>query len=122
MPRPKNFPRGESATQDSIEAVIQVLDNWFWMIEDGTAQKRFPNPKNKIPKKEVDEVISYIDKEIDYEVTQHTAYFGDGRGIHEKADFRRLKGTAREAFVQDVLAAKEKYGIPRKGSSVYGVI
>jgi hypothetical protein len=122
MPKPKSFstplfPSGDEA----VDAVINIMDRWFWDIEDGRADNRFPSPNGlQVTMDEADEIISFIDKEISYEVNTHTNYFGDARGMDMPADFNRLKGLSRIAFVQEILEAKEKLRLPRGQKPVHG--
>ena len=115
MPKPKKFkvdpaPNGDEA----IDAVISVMDEWFWAIEDGKANKRFPDPEGvAVSKEDADNIIAYIDWEIKREVTSSTHYFGVEHGMDVPADFNRLKGQARIAFAQALLVAKSKMGLER---------
>jgi hypothetical protein len=90
------------------------MDKWFWDLEDGKTENKFPSPFGiQVTMDEADEVIAYIDGQIDYEVTHNTHYFNIARGMDMPADFNRLKGMARIAFVQEILEAKTRLGLPR---------
>jgi hypothetical protein len=116
MPKPKEYKvKPEPSNDPKIDYVIEVMDRWFWLLEDGLAQKHFPNPDGiKVSPELATAVIKYIDDNIYYEVSTHTHYFFTARGMDKPADFNRLKGQARIAFVQDVLEAKRRMGLPSK--------
>jgi hypothetical protein len=115
MPKPKEFKVApEPATNASVNEVIDIMDKWFWLIEDGKADNHLPNPTGmKVTMEEANQVIDFIDKEITYEVTTHKDYFGITRGIDTPADFNRLEGASRVAFVQQILEAKARLGLER---------
>lgn len=110
----------EKNSSPEINEVIDIMDKWFWWIEDGTADNRFPSPAgSQVTMEEADKVISFIDKQINHEVTTHVHYFGEQRGMDVPADFNRLKGLSRIAFVQELLDAKERLNIGRNSAPLY---
>lgn len=100
------------------QKVIDVLEEWFWAIEDGSANQRMPDPDGeKISAGRIDALIDTIDKFIEGQVTYSAVYFANkgketkGKPMNEPAEFNRLEGAAREAFAQDVFRKiKEVYG------------
>lgn len=100
---------GLSHVREGVDKVIQVLDKWFWMIENGTANNAVPNVHGKRYDEEyVDRFIRVIDEYFDREISYYGGYHKDtgiytkGKEIDKPADFNRLHGRAREAFVQSV--------------------
>ena len=101
-----------TANDAETQRVIAVMEEWFWAIEDGSANLRMPDLTKPLPDR-VDEIIKVIDDRINYEIEFSSYYFRDvGMETKEKpidigADFCRLQGLSRDAFVQDVLDALE---------------
>ncbi len=82
------------------EAIIDVMDEWFWAIEDGSANQRTPDlDGRRFSEQECDELIHLID---DYSDAQLALGWGKNKGIDVGPGFERLEGSAREAFTQDV--------------------
>ncbi len=98
-----------------VDKVIEVMEDWFQVIENGTAHLRMPSNK-RIPEEEVDRVINYLDDEFQKEIDSHVEHWKN-KGIDTAPCFNRLEGTSREAFVQDIKRTKKRYN-PRY---VYGV-
>jgi len=89
-----------------IDAVIAVMDEWFWAIENGTSDKRRPDPKGiRYSKEDVDTLIKHIDDFTEREYTMHPTYRNFVGKTHP-AGFGRLKGASREAFVQAIRKVK----------------
>lgn len=100
-------PKGLPSNSDTVNRVIEVMEEWAWAVEDGTANNRLPNPSDTpIPEKEVNTVIAWIDECLEYEIKTQKVYFGEKRQIYHPWDFNRLKGASRMAFVQALKKAK----------------
>ncbi len=101
-----------------VAKVIAKLDEWFWLIENGQADKRLPDPFGKrYDTAEVDEKFDLIDAFIDNEIDGHPSYWEQGGHmqlygvINAHADFRRLENpAAREAMIQDLMTVCEEWG------------
>ncbi|KKN57546.1 hypothetical protein LCGC14_0560920 [marine sediment metagenome] len=98
-----------------VDKVIEVMEDWFQAIENGTAHLRMPGPK-RLSEEEVERTIKYLDDEFQKEIDSHAGHWRL-RGIDTSPCFNRLEGTSREAFVQDIKRTKKRYN-PRY---VYGV-
>lgn len=92
-----------------INKIIAALDQWFWRIEDGSAQLCLPDPQGRrFTDKEVDEFIHWLDSEFDSELEKYPTFHANtgittkGKAINVAPEFARLSGQAREAFVQDI--------------------
>jgi len=112
MPRPKNYLEGlghpVKTGNVKVDAIIALLDDWFWMIEDGVTDKRLPNPVGrKVTTEEADRLIKHLDDDAAKEV--HNSGYWEKRNIDLPPDFNRLKGLSRIAFAQAILEAKEKF-------------
>jgi len=98
-------PEGED-----VAAVIAVLEDWYQAIEEGTANKRMPNPTaRRFSDAECAKLLRIIDEYIQWELDFHPAYWShyspnrvDKLAISAPAQMYRIEGNAREAFAQDV--------------------
>jgi hypothetical protein len=95
--------------------VIKVMDEWFWAIENGTAQKRRPDPQGqRYTEEEVDAFIKGIDDEFEHQINSAAKYHAEtglvtkGKPIDLPPEFNRLKGASREAFMQAIKKAKQE--------------
>lgn len=116
MPKPaKYLVDPHPAPTEAVEEVIQIMDRWFWELEDGLTDNKFPDDPDgiEVSEEEANRVIRYIDAETMYEARFHPDFFGKQRGITARAGFERLRGPARIAFVQEILEAKERLGLER---------
>ena len=119
----------EDDWKEYVALVIAKLDEWFWVIENG--ETRLPDPAGKRYDEEfVDEVLHVVDTFIENEITLHPGYWLQGGyqsrygSIDLPADFNRLQGATREAFVQDlmtVLDHKFKNWNHREEDEIVGV-
>ena len=110
-------------TDEHIQEVIAVYEDWFQAIEDGTASQRLPDPNGKrFSTKEVDDFINTIDQLFEYEVRMNSDYHGRvgmqtrGKPMNHPADFNRLEGASREAFMQDIVAKRDEVQLRATGS------
>ena len=106
---PHQWRSSISNIRKGVVEVIKVLDKWFWMIENGTTSNAIPNIHGKRYDEEyIDRFIRVIDEYFDREISAYGGYHKDtgiytkGKEIDKPADFNRLHGPAREAFVQSV--------------------
>ena len=123
---------------DKAELIMDVLEEWFDAIEDGTANDRMPDLMGKrYSEEEIDSTIRSIDLYFEGQLHNLTYWAWQGekgreyveldrdtnefkvmskiepRGvpIDTPPEFNRIEGIAREAFVQDVKAKMEEvYG------------
>lgn len=99
---------GLSSASDHAERVMEIMDEWFWMLENGTAQSKHPDMGDPISQQETEHIIKTIDDFILNEVTKYPGYFRrvgmytKDKTIDLPADFNRLEGGARLAFAQAV--------------------
>jgi len=108
--RPLGFPRGDPARLPDMEPIIQLMDNWFWAIEDGSAQRRVPDVNGeRYPEWRVNSFIRDLDYYCSYQISASPHYFTTERGIDVPPEFDRLQGAAREAFMQALKLAKKRY-------------
>lgn len=107
----------QESIRKGIDIVVKQLDKWFLAIEDGSTRNRVPDINGRRYDKEyVDTFIKTIDDYIEKEIESSKAYH-EGTGIHTRgkpinlpADFNRLAGAAREAFVQDINNVMQEVG------------
>ncbi len=108
----------ESAKKPRISAekaqrIIDILDEWFWAIENGTANRRRPDPDGqRYDADYVDNFIRTVDEFFKDELRRNARYWRgevikkpdlkSGKPIDIPPEFNRLEGAAREAFVQEV--------------------
>lgn len=96
------------------QAVIGVMEDWFWAIENGTAQLRLPNPEGlQVSHEGVENIIRTIDEFFAEEFRRNPGWWArvgketKGKPIDMLPEFNRLQGASREAFVQALLWAKQ---------------
>lgn len=82
-----------------IQLARKVLEKWFWRLENGTAERYKPNPREAaIPKDKVDEAIRRLDTGFEYEQWTQSSY----GGYNGQPDFHRLKAPQRQAMCQEL--------------------
>jgi hypothetical protein len=112
------FTEGETAKRqkaraERVQRIIDILDDWFWAMENGTANDRLPDPDGAHYSEEyIDGFIRLIDGFFENELRKHARYWQGkdfqkptlkhGKAIDIPPDFNRLKGLSREAFVQEI--------------------
>ena len=104
--------------QSDAQFVIDVMEEWFVAIEDGSANLRYPDPLGvRYTEVEADAFVKLVDDFYEDEVVGHYSYWqsiglkSKGKSIDATPDFKRLEGASREAFMQDIKKrVKEVYG------------
>ncbi len=115
LPPFESDPDASALSVGQVQEVIDVLEDWFKAIGDGSADLRVPSPFGmKVTEEQADRLIQVIDDYILYELYEHPDFHAKA-GIESKgkpmdipADFARLKGLARIAFAQDVFMVTRK--------------
>jgi len=107
---------------EPVAQVIDVMEDWFQAIEAGTANKRLPDISGtRYTKEEVDDFIDRIDKFFESELSHHADYHArigirtSGVPMNVPPEFNRLRGAAREAFMQALRAKLREVIIPQEG-------
>ena len=105
------YPPGHA--NPGVAAVISLLDDWLFAIEDGTVYLRQPDHnyvrcsgKPLWTEEELDKLIRDIDAEIDIEVTRAP---GTAVGAKAGPGFHRLAVPQRLALVQALDMTLDKY-------------
>lgn len=106
--------------------VMNVLEDWFNAIEEGTANNRMPNPNGKMFDEEIcDKLIKEIEEQTTYEVYFNNTYHAkvgmatEGVVMDAPSGFDRLEGQARQAFAQDIYdILVEVYIAPRSEHTI----
>ena len=110
-------PEKREVSQEQIDAVFAVLEDWFQAIEDGKADHRLPDPAFVLPPGRpaiTAELVAEFTRELDREMD--TDAFGvQGRkfGADASCEFHRLADPQRVALVQQlmgVLLTEEEMG------------
>ena len=91
-------------TREIENNTINVLQEWFDSLEDGTANTRTPDFNYEIyfSDAEINELINKIDNEFSNELTKNYKYWNEIMSISQPPRFFRLEGGTRLAFVQDL--------------------
>jgi hypothetical protein len=125
VPDISEFMDKETPTDEQAAKIILYLEAAYQAIQNGSAQKWMPIPYGKqYSTEEVDKVIKTIDDYLEWEVNVHAPGYWRGTAMYNAsllfirdkpieypADFNRLQGGARAAFVQ---------GLKRKLEEVFG--
>ena len=105
------YPSGH--TNDGVDAVMALLQDWFEAMEDGTTVLRFPDHSYRRPRdrstwseEELDALVKNLDAEIDQEVTRAP---GTSTGSKAGPGFQRLGVPQRLAMAQQLEALIVKY-------------
>lgn len=100
-------------TNDGVEAMIFLLDDWFAALEAGTAHLRMPDPSYQRPRgqalwteEDLDTLVRDIDAEIDQEVNRAPGTFA---GAKAGPDFKRLATPQRLALAQQLEVLMEEH-------------
>ncbi len=98
---------------ENVQRIIDVMEDWFWAIENDTANERLPDPHGERYSEEyIDGFIRIVDGFFEDELREHPRYWQgkehkkpelkQGKIIDCPPDFNRLQGASREAFVQEI--------------------
>jgi hypothetical protein len=100
----------ETVSPEEVEAVIETAEEWFQAMQNGTANLRLPDPSyRRFTQQECDEFIEWLDDYFTHQVEDYGSYFIP-RGCLYPADWKRIEGGSREAFLQDLKKALAKFG------------
>lgn len=84
---------------ENIMEIRSLMSNWFDAMEDGTANKRFQDPRGPvISLEEAERMIAEIDDDFNIESNRWR-----GLGVEAGPDYFRLEPHAKIAFVQQIL-------------------
>ena len=108
----QRYPHGH--TKDDVRAVVWVLEDWFWAMEEGTAEDRQPDPYYIDPagKVWIDSLVEDLIKRVDDYFTLQVkswanpaAYNVNKVGADAGPDFGRLGMNQKYALMQDLQRA-----------------
>lgn len=94
---------GADAPEEETRHIIDVLQDWFLALEQGTAPARLPDPAYRWRRRRpaVEEIDSLL-AEIDQYIEREWRNWGKARGFEAPAELSRLAPPARLALMQDL--------------------
>lgn len=120
---PRHNPEGWTSPYPSghheakVQAVVDLLTDWFNALEDGSHQWRLPSPSYQRrhgrptwTDEELERFIDAVDKDIEREL--HWASANPAMGCQAGPSFHRLALAQRLAFAQQMDELLARYEIP----------
>lgn len=94
---------GADAPEEDTRSIIDVLQEWFLALEDGTVATRLPDPAYRWHRRQpsVEEIDALV-CEIDQYIEREWRSWGKARGFGATAELSRLPTQARIALMQDL--------------------
>jgi hypothetical protein len=94
---------GADAPEEETRHIIDVLQEWFQALEQGTADTRMPDPAYRWRRHcpSIEEIDTLI-REIDQYIEREWRNWGKARGFEAPAELWRLAPPARLALMQDL--------------------
>ena len=86
----------------ATKAIIALLEEWFWAIESGTANNRYPGLDCSVSQEKADNLVEIIEGFIEEEIKTHPSHWAR-KGKDAPPDFRRLAPHARRAMAEQLV-------------------
>lgn len=95
----------EAIPQEEVQAVITILDRWYWIMEAGAQPIALPeyNKPLSLSIDQCDDLITEIDHFFERELRVNKSYWSN-RGIKNPPRFSRLPLLQRMALAQELEA------------------